>query len=224
MCEKTFTKMETYMKQRTKNTKEAYLLEALRLFAEKGYEAVGVVEIAQAVGCTTSALYKHFSGKKALFDAIVERSEAGFSENMERFRNRFVGAEAGGCSPFMTEEEQLEMMRGLFGAVTEDGFPKLFRKLATVEQFKHPELARIYNERYVKSQYDAFEKLMRAWVESGALREDDSAAMAAQYVSPVIVAIGMCDRDPAYRDEALAMLEAHVRQFNRVYRATGGTV
>ena len=32
------------------STKEAYLLEALRLFADKGYEAVGVVEIAKAVG------------------------------------------------------------------------------------------------------------------------------------------------------------------------------
>ena len=55
------------------STKEKILNESLRLFAKKGYGAVGVAEIADAVGIKAPSLYKHFTGKKAIFDAIIER-------------------------------------------------------------------------------------------------------------------------------------------------------
>ena len=66
------------MKKENISTKEMFMDEALRLFAERGYDAVSVSEIADAVGCSAPALYKHFSGKRDLFDAILERSEQGF--------------------------------------------------------------------------------------------------------------------------------------------------
>ncbi|MDD6061019.1 MAG: helix-turn-helix domain containing protein, partial [Oscillospiraceae bacterium] len=95
-------------------TKDAYLLEALRLFAEKGYDATGVAEIAKAVGCTTSALYKHFPGKKALFDAIVERSQSGFRENMAFFHICADDPQDRKRVLSMTVEDHVQLMRRIF--------------------------------------------------------------------------------------------------------------
>jgi TetR/AcrR family transcriptional regulator len=44
---------------------------ALRLFAERGYEAVGVQEICEASGITKPTLYHYFGSKRGLLDAIV---------------------------------------------------------------------------------------------------------------------------------------------------------
>lgn len=202
------------------STKELYLIEALRLFADKGYEAVGVVEISKAVGCTTSALYKHFAGKKALYDAILELGERSFGENMTRLKVNFLDYthEEKENIIAMTEEEQIGMVKELFQAVAEGEYPRLFRKLMLVEQFKHPELGHLYNKRYVTTQTKSFECLMRIWMEGGVIKPLDPHILAVQYVSPIIVAISVFDREPRRKNELLQLLEAHVKQFNKVYR------
>jgi AcrR family transcriptional regulator len=44
---------------------------ALAVFAEKGYEGGTMREIANRVGVTEPALYRHYSGKEALFEDLV---------------------------------------------------------------------------------------------------------------------------------------------------------
>ena len=44
---------------------------ALGVFAEKGYEAGTMREIATAVGVSEPALYRHYAGKEALFEELV---------------------------------------------------------------------------------------------------------------------------------------------------------
>lgn len=49
---------------------------ALQLFAQQGYDAVGVQQIVEAVGVTKPTLYHYFQSKRGLFEALVaERSE-----------------------------------------------------------------------------------------------------------------------------------------------------
>ena len=57
------------------DTKERILLTSLQLFAQKGYAAVPVSDIAGALGITKGALYRHFESKQAIFDAILARME-----------------------------------------------------------------------------------------------------------------------------------------------------
>lgn len=54
-------------------TKERILEAALELFAEKGYLGASMSDIANRLGITKGALYKHYTGKQEILDSIVER-------------------------------------------------------------------------------------------------------------------------------------------------------
>ena len=45
---------------------------ATRLFAEHGYEGTSIEAVLSAAGVSRGALYHHFAGKEALFEAVVE--------------------------------------------------------------------------------------------------------------------------------------------------------
>ncbi|HXR29059.1 MAG TPA: TetR/AcrR family transcriptional regulator [Solirubrobacteraceae bacterium] len=61
--------------EQSEATRAALLETARRLFAERGYAAVGTEEIVRATGVTRGALYHHFAGKEALFQAVYEEVE-----------------------------------------------------------------------------------------------------------------------------------------------------
>src|SRR6202035_715232 len=44
---------------------------ATRLFAEHGYEGTSIEAVLSAAGVSRGALYHHFAGKEALFEAVV---------------------------------------------------------------------------------------------------------------------------------------------------------
>ena len=49
------------------HTKQRILREALRLFSQKGYDAVSVEQNANAVGIKAPSLYKHYKSKQARY-------------------------------------------------------------------------------------------------------------------------------------------------------------
>ena len=54
-------------------TKERILETALELFAQNGYLGTSMSMIAERLGITKAALYKHYTGKQEILDRIVER-------------------------------------------------------------------------------------------------------------------------------------------------------
>lgn len=56
---------------RPANRRELILAAASELFAEHGYEHVGVVDVAEAVRVGPSALYRHFKGKQDLLTEVL---------------------------------------------------------------------------------------------------------------------------------------------------------
>jgi AcrR family transcriptional regulator len=57
-------------------TREHILAVATRLFAELGYEDTSIENVLQSAGISRGALYHHFNGKDALFEAVLEAVEA----------------------------------------------------------------------------------------------------------------------------------------------------
>jgi AcrR family transcriptional regulator len=50
---------------------------ALRVFAEKGFHATSMNDVARAVGVTKPVLYQHFESKRALYTALIDETAAG---------------------------------------------------------------------------------------------------------------------------------------------------
>src|SRR5882757_8573853 len=52
--------------------KQALIVAALKLFANKGYDATTTREIAASAGCAESLIHRYFSGKAGLLPALME--------------------------------------------------------------------------------------------------------------------------------------------------------
>jgi AcrR family transcriptional regulator len=68
--------------ERSTATRGALVAAARRLFAERGYAAVGTPEVAAAAGVTRGALYHQFSDKADLFLAVYEQVEQEVTERI----------------------------------------------------------------------------------------------------------------------------------------------
>ncbi len=58
-----------------RKTRELILQTALKLFSQKGFEAVSVRDIAAELELTAPALYVHFKSKQDILEAILRRME-----------------------------------------------------------------------------------------------------------------------------------------------------
>ena len=75
------------VKESTRSTAERILDAAEDLFAEKGYSATSLGDVADRVGIRSPSLYNHFRNKEALYLAVLERLLEEFSRpllEMER--------------------------------------------------------------------------------------------------------------------------------------------
>jgi AcrR family transcriptional regulator len=58
--------------RRPRNRRQLIITAAAKQFRTSGYHNVGITDIAEAVGITSAALYRHFSGKQDLLQAAVQ--------------------------------------------------------------------------------------------------------------------------------------------------------
>ena len=70
-------------------TREQLIEVATGLFAERGYEETSIEAVLAAAGVSRGALYHHFAGKDALFEAVLESVENGVNA---RLRAEITGA------------------------------------------------------------------------------------------------------------------------------------
>ena len=206
------------MKQ--EDTKQKILDKALELFSEYGYDSVSVGQIAQAVGIKAPSLYNHFPGKQAIFDAIVELTAARYAEGTDRLSVHVQDARRD-VPEFsqITAGELFDKLRQVFLYSLHDEPISRFRRMMTIEQFRSPELARLYSHRYVERLVDYHAAIFRSLIAAGEIRSDDPEALAMMYVAPVITLIGICDREPEREAECLEKLRAHTELFFRAVHA-----
>lgn len=202
------------------DTKKKILDKALELFSQRGYDAVSVGEIAAAVGIKAPSLYNHFSGKQAIFEAIVETTAAQYQRDTDRIHIHVQDADRD-IPAFVqiTEEELFEKVRQIFDYSLHEENIRRFRKMMTIEQYRAPELGELYTKRYVERVVAYHAAIFRSLIQAGALRPGDPDALALLYAAPVITLIGICDRQPEREEECREMLRAHVHQFYTMVQA-----
>ena len=193
------------------DTRERLLCEALRLFAESGYDNVRMADIASALGHSAPAIYKHFSNKQALFDAVVEKCSQGLNAQLQRERECLLGVSCDSLPG--SAEEWIARLLTQARLMLAGGEAAMFRKLLLSEQFRRPELAAIYNKRYVDDELALYEAAFRRMMDAGIMKTDDARTLAVAYYAPVQLLTGVCDREPERAREALQSLDRHVRFF-----------
>lgn len=196
------------------DTKRRILTEALRLFAQRGYDAVSVEQIANAVGIKAPSLYKHFPSKQGIFDALFERTEHDFNEFLSSL-SVHIG-NAGGDMPSFGSMEA-DMLAGRFREMMcyllHDEYVSSFRRMMTIEQFRSPRLSALYTDRYIGKLMDYHTEMFSKLAEAGVVDCGDPMAAAYMYCSPVPVLLGVCDRQPEKEAECLDILDRHVHLF-----------
>ena len=200
------------------DTKHRILDEALTLFSEKGYANVYVSDIAERVGIKAPSLYKHYRNKRAIFDAIID-------EMNHRFEQQAQALSISGTDPTadaevyknMDEEHLIKLGNDLFRYYLHDSYTKRFRKMLTLEQFQDQELARVYSKQYFDMPLSYQGMLLGLMVSQGLLVTGNVPIMTLQFYAPIYMLLTVCDREPSREQEALELIEGHIRQFDRLY-------
>ena len=129
------------------DTKERILMTALHLFARDGYEAVSVRTIAEELGMTKGALYRHYKNKRDIFDSILR-----FMEQRDREQAAASSLPEGTAEVMPEAYEQsciadlITFSKQQFQYWTKDDFAASFRKMLTVEQYRSEEMNGLYHQ------------------------------------------------------------------------------
>lgn len=202
-----------------RNTKELILLEALKLFADKGYEGVSVRDIAAEVGIRQSSLYKHFESKQDIFDTLVETMKNRFPQASASFQLpdgtiQEVAKEYATCGTEFLKKTSAEIFRFYL----KDPYASQFRKMLSIEKYRSPEIDRIYREIYMERAISYQAALFEEMMAQGLMRQTDASIMALQFFAPIFLLLNQYDGILEKESEALETLGRHIEQFDQIYR------
>lgn len=199
-------------------TRERIILEALRLFAVKGYDGVSVRDIAGAVGVKESSLYKHFAGKQAIFEGIIGEFPKRYEKMTEELGiGQTDPAQLAEHYAAMPEEALLTLGERLFHFFSRDEFTALLRRMLTMAQYSHPLAREVYRRLYLEGAIEFQSRLFEQMIGLGVFIEGDPGSMAAQFYAPIWLLLGWSDLQAGGGEQALEALRSHIRQFSAVY-------
>ena len=201
-------------------TKQKIQKEAMTLFAEKGYGAVYVGDIAKAVGIKTPSLYKHYRSKQDIFDSCVEV----FFERMEQVRNELQlpdTPEAEASYQTVTTEKLTDFAIALFLFYLKDEVAAKFRKMLMIERYHNPELNRLFEELFINGAIDYEEKIFSDLIDAQIVKEEDPHILALRFYSPIFYLLQKYDMRPDEEETAKQELASMVQEFCRTYQGKG---
>ena len=168
----------TKLPRRRKDTRPAELLDAaLAVFAEKGFTAARMEDIAAQAGAAKGTLYLYFPSKEAVFEALVRTL---IVPNLDL-------AEAAAASHRGPIAPLLRRAAPLLAAIIRDGRLVVLPRLLIGELHRFPELARFYEATVVDRALGLIARLHRQGVETGEFRRQDSEAVARLVVAPMLM-------------------------------------
>ena len=152
---------------------------ALEVFAERGFQAARLEEVAKRAGVSKGALYLYFETKADLFRAVVTDA---ISPNLEPVKGL-----ASAPVPF---EQAVRMGVGMLAAkVVTDRRITGVVKLVIAESRNHPELATIWHETVVEPGLQLMSGLIAAGQARGEIRPGDPRLFAMGLMGPMVLSM-----------------------------------
>lgn len=178
------------------NTKQRILEEAMKLFSTQGFDAVSIRVIADAVGVGNSALYKHFSSKQEILEAIVAYSKDYFLEKGKTQMNAIC------------KEDLVKSCMEMFRFQVNDQWMVMFRRLLMIEQFKNQDMAQIYREFFMELPIKTMERVFEHLMEKGYMRKKTAKVAAMELYAPFFLYHTLSDIESVEK-----FLKEHVENF-----------
>ena len=199
-------------------TKERILEAALALFAREGYAGVSMADIAGELGITKGALYRHFAGKRDIFESILRRMEQMDGENAANYDVPAEPIDQDAAAYGDTEIESiLAYSEAMFRYWTEDPFASAFRRMLTLEQYRDCEMARLYSQYITGGPLKYMADLFREMTARGCWKENDPMQLALEFYGPMTLLMAVADGPEVV--DAVELLRAHLRRFVEKNRA-----
>lgn len=186
-------------------TKEKILMESLDLFASDGYEAVSVQNIADRIGITKGALYKHYKNKRDILDCIVERMRQNKLARAKEYNLEDVIYQNIENSEITPMKQMIKYVQGEFTYWTKNEFASNFRKMLTLEQYRDWEMSYLYQSYLTKGVLTFIEDYFSVMMTDNLMDTGNPKKIAMELYSPVYMMIGMYDvaEDKQEIEEAL---------------------
>jgi AcrR family transcriptional regulator len=157
---------------------EDLLAAALRVFAERGFAAARLDDVAREAGVSKAALYLYFESKQAIFEALVRSAVL---PNIERLEAMVAGS----------EESAGDLLRRLVQAVARlvvETELAAFPKLIVAEATNFPDLARLYRSAVIERVLGLVSRIIRRGIETGEFRPADPHLAARLVMAPLLFA------------------------------------
>jgi AcrR family transcriptional regulator len=152
---------------------------ALAVFAEKGFAAAKLDEIAARAGVSKGALYLYFETKEDLFRAVVEQAIA---PNIQAVR-AMIAAHPGPITDLLRLVP--ERIAALLDTLPVGGVVKM----VIGEAGNFPELARVWHDRLVAQALGAMTDAIAAAQARGEVKPGDPRMYALQLMAPLLVGV-----------------------------------
>ena len=152
---------------------------ALAVFAEKGFAAAKLDEIARRAGISKGALYLYFETKEDIFRAVVGQVIA---PNMAAVK-ALAAAHPG---PF---DQLIRGVAAQIGLVAQTSPLGAVGKMVLGEARNFPELARVWHDELVSQVLGAFAEAVQAAQGRGEIKPGDPRTYALQFVAPLLVGV-----------------------------------
>lgn len=185
------------------NTKDKIIYESLKLFSVNGYDSVSTRMIASASGVSDSAMYKHFSSKKEIFNTIIEKCKA-----------RFLGEVKKADITKIHWDEVEDICMNMFKFQTHDEWIVMFRKLLVIEQFKNPELGKLYKDFFIDMPVNGQAKLFQILIDAGYMINCNARVLSMELYAPFF----MYHTVKSDSKKLLSELREHIKYFRKNYR------
>ena len=182
------------------NTKETIRSESLRLFSEKGFDAVSVADIADAVGIRAPSLYKHYASKSAILDAVLRDVEEADAEKAADF-SMPQNEKADGLP---AKSDIVSFSCAMFSHWTEAEYFCRVRRFLTIEQYKSARFRTLYAQLFTSGPLAYMTEIFRF-----SMQDDEKSRLAAmRFYAPMTLCYSLFDEgEPSER--LLSRLRAH---------------
>ena len=207
------------MGRSTGNTKEKILSEALKLFADRGYDGVTVRDIADRLGIRQSSLYKHYQSKQDIFQSILNRMDQEYERRMEA-----MGLPDGEFSQMADLYGQASISdmqtygKEILRYWTEDPYASAFRRMMMLEQYRNSDLSQMYRQYLADGVIQYMANLFSEMMDKGYFKKGDPEQMAIQFYAPIFLMMTVCDGN-GQKERAKKLVEDHIKQFGERYSA-----